>query len=150
MEHAKSSTHRQKAPAVARANLKNSFSSTSKPSRNHLNPPHPNQYRDLTTRTCTFPQNFHRSQMPYHHHQWSSPLQFPPTGSTSSRMGFPHFRPYVDSSVMPLSQHQGSNHGFYPCHVYSHPSWVFEPSNLNPSPELTNIYGLSKTYGQRR
>ncbi|KAG5528884.1 hypothetical protein RHGRI_029518 [Rhododendron griersonianum] len=151
MEHAKSSTHRQKAPAVARANLKNSFSSTSKPSRNHLNPPHPNQYRDLTTRTCTFPpQNFHRSQMPYHHHQWSSPLQFPPTGSTSSRMGFPHFGPYVDSSVMPLSQHQGSNHGFYPCHVYSHPSWVFEPSNLNPSPELTNIYGLSKTYGQRR
>ncbi|XP_058187458.1 zinc finger CCCH domain-containing protein 62-like isoform X2 [Rhododendron vialii] len=149
MEHAKSSTHRQKAPAVARANLENSFSSASKPSRNRPNPPHPNQYRDLTTRTCTFPpQNFHQSQMPYHHHQ--SSLQFPPTGSTSSRMGFPHFRPYVDSSVMPLSQHQGSNHGFYPYHVYSHPSWVFEPSNLNPSPELMNIYGLSKTYGQRR
>lgn len=140
-KHTKSNNHRRKAPPAGRANLKkNPHSRAPKTSMKYQNPTHPNKDGDQTRQSfvCS-PQNFHQSQMQLRHHlQWSAPLLVPSyeTGSTSSTMRFPNFRPYLDPSGMPVTQHQGLYRGSYPHHAYPHPSHAFESRNLNRSSDL--------------
>ncbi|KAI8005992.1 F-box/LRR-repeat protein 4 [Camellia lanceoleosa] len=72
---------------------------------------------------------------------WSAPLHIPSyeTGSGSSTMRFPNFRPYLDPSGMPVTQHQGLYRGSYPHHAYPHPSHAFESRNLNRSSDLRKV-----------
>ncbi|KAI8006455.1 hypothetical protein LOK49_LG07G00397 [Camellia lanceoleosa] len=75
------------------------------------------------------------------HTMWSAPLHIPSyeTGSSSSTMRFPNFRPYLDPSGMPVTQHQGLYRGSYPHHAYPHPSHAFESRNLNRSSDLRTV-----------
>lgn len=147
--------HKNSLP-LGQVNMKHSTKSRPSTSyRRDQNFTQPNEVRDSTFQLYC-PQDFYHSQREFQNQR--ALLSYPfERGSTSSMMRLPHSRPYVDYYTMPVSEHQGLNHGSYPHYAYSNPIQESRARNFSGFPRLMDTYRplhplpyRTETHGQRR
>ncbi|XAR73962.1 hypothetical protein NMG60_11008104 [Bertholletia excelsa] len=132
VDDAKSINCHQKNSEVSRACLKKiSKAEAPKSSKEHQNLTFSNTSGGSAMLYPQPPQNFLQSRAHFHqHHHWrSAPFHFPShgAGSTSPATRFIHSRPYMDSSVMTVSQSHYYNHVTCPPGAFSYPRGVLMP-----------------------